>query len=78
EVISDILDLSRLELDKLTLHEEAVELDELIARCARTVRQLAEEAGIEIRARAPELPLLRGDPRMLRQMLLNLLSNAIK
>ncbi len=78
EVISDILDLSRLELDKLTLHEEPVELDDLLTRCARTVRQLADEAGIEIEAGARDLPLLRGDPRMIRQMLLNLLSNAIK
>lgn len=78
EVISDILDLSRLELDKLVLDEETVDLGELLGQCYRTVRKLAEEGAIGIAVETVGEPRLRADVRMVRQMMLNLLSNAIK
>ncbi|SMF82365.1 PAS domain S-box-containing protein [Tistlia consotensis] len=78
EVINDILDLSRLELDKLELHEEPIELGALLGQCYRTVHRMADEAGIRVSVETGATPLLRADRRMVRQMLLNLLSNAVK
>ena len=79
-IINDILSISRLEAGRVDLREEvAVDIQKLLDNCANWVRGQASEAGIELRVRsALGLPSLRGDPRLLTQILLNLLSNAVK
>jgi len=79
DVIDDILDLSRVELDKIVLKEEWLELSALIEQCRRTVRTLVDNSALLCQTRV-ELGAerLRADPRAVRQMLLNLLSNAIR
>jgi len=78
-IINDILDLSKIEVGKLTLSETPVDPREAIETCMRIVRERADNAGIGLVAeRAPDLPTLNADERMVKQVLLNLLSNAIK
>ncbi|MBV8537020.1 MAG: response regulator [Alphaproteobacteria bacterium] len=78
-VINDILDHSKAEAGRLEVTEEEVNVEESIAAALRVVAPRARSGGLEIATTiAPELPLLRGDSRLLRQILLNLLSNSIK
>jgi signal transduction histidine kinase len=78
-VINDILDHSKAEAGRLEVSEEEVNVEEAIAAALRVVAPRARSGGLEITTTiAPGLPLLRGDTRLLRQILLNLLSNSIK
>jgi signal transduction histidine kinase len=78
-LINDILDLSKAEAGKLQLNEGAVDLAAAIEAAHRLVAVRAEASHIALRVHvAPNLPPLRGDGRMVKQMVLNLLSNAIK
>jgi len=78
-LVNDVLDLSRVDARHLALDEDVVDLGETIDGTLTMVALRAEEAGIELHsAVAADLPLVRADPRRLRQVLLNLLSNALK
>lgn len=79
DLISDILDMSKLEANKAVLQPENIDVVHLISGCIKLVRQRAQEVGIKIiQSIDAELPMLRADERMIKQVLLNLLSNAIK
>ena len=78
-LISDILDISRLEAGKAELNEEPVQLSTLAADCLRMVERQAETAGLTLAQDVPAaLPRVLADERRIKQVLLNLLSNAIK
>jgi signal transduction histidine kinase len=78
-LISDILDLSRLEAGKAELHEEAVTLSILATDCLRMMEHQAEQAGLTlVRDVLVGLPRVLADERRLKQVVLNLLSNAVK
>jgi PAS domain S-box-containing protein len=79
DLISDILDMSKLEANKAVAQPENIDVVHLISGCIKLVRQRAQEAGIKIiQSIDAELPGLHADERMVKQVLLNLLSNAIK
>jgi two-component system cell cycle sensor histidine kinase PleC len=79
DLISDILDMSKLEANKAVVEARDSDVVGLIASCIRLVRQRAQEVGIKIIQRIDtDLPVLHADERMIKQVLLNLLSNAIK
>lgn len=79
EIINDILDLSKIEAGKLDLNEETLALPSVIQNCLRLIGERAHNAAIKISSEiAPNLPLIRGDDRKLKQILINLLSNAVK
>ena len=78
-LINDVLDVSKIEFGKLDLNEEPVDIAAVLESCTRLMRDRAESAGLELRTELPEeLPLLQGDARRLKQILLNLMSNAVK
>jgi signal transduction histidine kinase len=78
-LISDILDISRLEAGKAELHEESVDVATLVGDCLRMVEHQAENGGLSLETDVPpDLPRVLADERRLKQVLLNLLSNAIK
>jgi two-component system cell cycle sensor histidine kinase PleC len=78
-VISGVLDFSRAEAGGLALHESEVDLAAAIRFARRFIDARAAEVGIVIEtALEPNLPALRADERMVRQMIVNLLSNAAK
>ena len=79
KIINDILDLSKIEVGRLTLDEVPIDVRDTIESCLRIVRERASNAGLDLIADfAPDLPTLNADERMVKQVLLNLLSNAIK
>ncbi len=79
ELISDILDMSRIEVGRYELHEEWLDIAEAVDTAMRLLRARAEESGIRLRVDiAPGLPPLYAEHRAVRQILLNLIGNAIK
>ncbi len=79
ELIEDILDLSRIEVGKLKLYEEKVDVVKVVRACMMILRPRAEAGRIEIQTLLPEdVPSLMADAGKLKQILLNILSNAIK
>ncbi|MGH6948964.1 MAG: ATP-binding protein [Kiloniellales bacterium] len=78
-VINDILDLSKIEAGKTDLHEDRLNLSELVEAVMRIVEGRASEAEVTLVRDIPaDLPDLYADPRLVKQMLINLLSNAVK
>jgi len=79
KIINDILDLSKIEVGKLSLNEMPIDLRDAVESCIRIVRERAATAGLDLTADlSAQLPILNADERMVKQVLLNLLSNAIK
>jgi signal transduction histidine kinase len=79
EMINDVLDVSAIEVGRLELREETLELAKLVEDCRRTVNRSVNAAGLQLAIALPAgPPLLLGDEFRLRQILLNLLSNAVK
>lgn len=79
DLISDILDMSKIESGALQLDPEENDLAAEIERVFRMVASSAEAAGVTVRVSGEvEGPPLLADARSLRQTVLNLLSNAIK
>ena len=79
-IINDILDLSKLESDKMRLVPENYNFQIMLENVCSLARYLAADKSLKFTFRAEgDLPQwLYGDDVRLRQILLNLLSNAIK
>jgi PAS domain S-box-containing protein len=78
-LISDILDIARLDTGKLNLNAQPVRIPEAIEAAIDAVRPLAEERGVTVTARMePALPEVAGDADRLQQVVWNLLANAVK
>jgi signal transduction histidine kinase/ActR/RegA family two-component response regulator len=79
-VISDILDLSKIEAGKLDIHPQDFDLHALLQRLQRGYAAIASTHGLTLVLDiAPGLPQgAHGDPVRLRQVLGNYLSNALK
>ncbi|MEW6514106.1 MAG: ATP-binding protein [Pseudomonadota bacterium] len=80
-VINDILDISKIEADRLTLEQIDFRLGESIANLMSLIGQKARDKGLVFQIDLPDeiaTMSLRGDPLRLGQILLNLVSNAIK
>jgi two-component system cell cycle sensor histidine kinase PleC len=77
-LISDILDISKIETGKLELHEENIDLTDTLEACLRLVIGRATAAGVELKAQFDDVPLLNADCRVVKQIVVNLLSNAVK
>lgn len=79
EIINDVLDMSKIEAGRVELDEHDISVGELISSVQRIIASRAFSAGIDIQVLAPkELPVLRADPRLVKQILINLLSNSVK
>jgi PAS domain S-box-containing protein len=79
QMISDLLDVSRIISGKVRLDPRAMDLALVVENAVQSVRFAAESKGIilERDLAAPEVPLA-GDPDRLQQVVWNFLSNAIK
>jgi len=79
QLISDLLDISRIVSGKLRLDLENVELASVIETAVETILHAADEKGIEIEHDLDRsIGSMAGDPSRLQQVVWNLLSNAIK
>lgn len=78
-MISDILDLSKVEAGRLELHPETVHIPELVDHVLDIMRASARERSLELCCQAAHnLPPIEADPIRLKQILLNLIANAVK
>jgi signal transduction histidine kinase/ActR/RegA family two-component response regulator len=80
-VISDILDISKIEAERLTLEQTHFNLGGICANLRSLIEQRASEKGLRLSIDMPERlaeQVLIGDPLRLGQVLLNLSGNAIK
>ncbi len=78
-LISDVLDLGKIEAGKLELHCGATELPALFRGVMATSVGLLKGKPIQLRSDfADDLPVVWADPMRVRQIILNLMSNALK
>ena len=79
QVINDILDISKIEADRLQLEQTPLNPASLLHEAAALMESRATEKSLRLVVEAPPEPQhLVGDPTRLRQALLNFVSNAIK
>jgi signal transduction histidine kinase len=79
ELISGLLDLSKLESGTLAMRRSEVAIDALVADVVQTVSPTARKRGVHVASQVDDaLPRLWADPTRLRQVLLNLTDNALK
>lgn len=77
-LINDLLDMSRIESDRLEMRADPVDLATVLAEVGATFRHEAYTKGLVFREEVPALPPVRGDKARLIQVFCNLVSNAIK
>jgi CheY-like chemotaxis protein len=79
-IISDVLDISKIESGKLELERISFDLHDIFSHCRTVISPKAMEKGINLHFYAePSVgKKLVGDPTRLRQIITNLLSNAVK
>ena len=78
-LINDVLDLSKIEADKIELYPEVIEMDQLVDELKSTIMPLVESNGNELVVeREGPFDYIFTDSTKLRQAALNLLSNAAK
>jgi signal transduction histidine kinase/CheY-like chemotaxis protein len=79
-IINDVLDYSKIEADKLTLHADTFDLERSIHELVLLLQANARDKGLDLLVDYDMfLPTkLIGDPGRLRQVLTNLIGNAVK
>jgi signal transduction histidine kinase/ActR/RegA family two-component response regulator len=80
-IINDILDISKIEAERMTLEQVNFRLGEVLENLLSLIGHRAQEKGLKLRVDlSPEVARqsLLGDPQRLSQILLNFAGNAIK
>lgn len=77
ELMHSVLDISRLDSQRIEFHRRPVALDELFQRLAIEYAPVAEAAGLRL-SFVPTSAVVDSDPTFLRRIARNLVSNALK
>jgi signal transduction histidine kinase len=78
-LINDVLDLSKVEAGQVELDVASFSLWDALERGVVMVRERATKDGVQVALAAdPEVDVVEGDERRIRQVIFNLLSNAVK
>ena len=78
-IINELLDLSKIEAGFFELNEEEISVSTPIDAAIRMMLERATVKGITLKKEVePDLPRIRADARVLKQMLINLIGNSIK
>jgi len=78
-LVTDLLDLSRIESGAVTLEPERIDLRELVQGAVDSLAGQAQEKGLHLRTEiGRDLPPVRADADRIYQVLVNLLSNALR
>ena len=77
-VISDVLDMSRIEAGRLSLERESLEIDEIVTGCVEDLRSAAQAKGVILSTSSLDKQAISGDRQQLQKVLASLLRNALK
>lgn len=78
-LIDEVLDLSKIEAGRLTLHLEHFDVAEMVEKTFGSLESLAAEKDLQYNLKTgADFPVGFSDPARIRQIIFNLLSNAIK
>ncbi|WP_299731733.1 ATP-binding protein [uncultured Tateyamaria sp.] len=78
-LVGDLMSLNRVEGDERVRPTGSVVLNDVLESTLRTLRHLADEAGVTFEAEVPDRPVhMTGDADQLKQVFTNLIENAIK
>jgi cell cycle sensor histidine kinase DivJ len=78
-VVNGILDMSKMESGNFEITPEPFAPRAALLNCCNLLALKAREGGIDLVTDAPQdLPMITGDPRAFKQIVINLVSNAIK
>jgi signal transduction histidine kinase len=78
-VINDVLDMAKVDADKLDLFVRPTDLREVFEECLDSATALVRHKQIDLRLNVPDdLPQAMADPARVRQILWNLVGNAVK
>lgn len=78
ELINDVLDISKIEADRLELHAETFDFAALVTESLASVRSLAQAKSQVLETELHVPVAVEADRLRMKQVLVNLLSNAIK
>jgi len=77
-LVNELLNVSRLEMDRLEIKPEPVDINKLIKNLTEEMRPLIHQSGSSLKLDLTRLPKLKVDQTLLRQVLGNLLTNALR
>ncbi|MEE4243931.1 MAG: ATP-binding protein [Kangiellaceae bacterium] len=79
-IINDILDISKIEANKIVLDQTDFDIIELVDSCVAELQSMADSKNIKLilQDNLDQQHIRFGDPTRVRQILLNLISNAVK
>jgi signal transduction histidine kinase/CheY-like chemotaxis protein len=78
DLINDVLDMSKIENEMITLHPSTYDLSELDGYLDSVFKSLCDNKGLQLQTQVPVETLLFIDKQRLNQIIFNLLSNAVK
>jgi signal transduction histidine kinase len=78
-LVDDMLDLSKIEADRIEVKIEAIELQPCLMEVVDQIKPMANKKGLYLNLEIDDrMPLIKADSHRLRQVALNLVSNALK
>lgn len=77
-LVSDLLDFSKIQQNKMTLRQEVMRLDEAVRASAASLQPKAEEKPCKLNLKIDGHGVILGDRMRIQQVLINLIDNAIK
>lgn len=78
QLISDLLDISKIESGLITQHKEPVQIIEILEKVIELFKPYAENKNITLSLKKINLPLINVDKNSMEEVFSNLISNAIK
>lgn len=77
-IVEDLFLLAKADAGGFIPKTRSFYLDETVAECARAVRTLVDEKGLDLKVEVEENLVFKGDEALIRRLILNLLDNAVK
>ena len=77
-LINDVIDISKIESDKIDLYIEELDLADIIMELKDSFKESADKKGLNLEVHIPKSIMISGDERRIKQVIMNLMSNAIK
>ena len=80
QMTSNLIDISKMEEDKLPLKIEEVNLEQIVSKCVENLKYLAEidRKKINVKINLDKSKVVRADCELIERVITNLLSNALK